>query len=395
MSGANAPVLVFHHIPKTAGTAFRTALFNLFGEANCTHLRELDLTTTRQAERAVARGSRPRMVCGHLPVRYVASHLRDTAVTFLREPVNRVLSLFRFILTRPLETRRSYGLGDNFSLREFLSCPHPDVANQVNNAMCRFLAREHSYWPIDNPTRKRTPPSTQALRSALQTLDEIDFGIVEQMEDSLALLTAAWGLPFPLRTFTENASPQLTRDVSVEDLAEIASRNTLDAVLYRLAREKFEVRLLASAKRKSSIAQPITLLPDREYCVDELPLREGFHAFEDRPSLSWMEEGCVARLHFRADDSSAKGLSFRLYAGQRGYPVETVTFTANGDRAPAKWYEDQDGWGTAFIGPFQTQPGLNTLEIKTNVLNRPPVGGLDKRRLSIALSTLRTHTATA
>lgn len=131
------PLLVFHHVPRTAGTSFRTALFNLFGEANCTHLREVDFLTGANISSAITRGPQPRMVCGHIPTRYVAEDSRDAAVTFLRDPIERVLSLYRFMRDQPLGVRAHVRLGETFTLREFLDCRHFDVTSQVDDGMCR------------------------------------------------------------------------------------------------------------------------------------------------------------------------------------------------------------------------------------------------------------------
>lgn len=166
------PLLVFHHLPKTAGTPFRTALFNLFGEANCTHLREIDFLTGANVRSAITRGPQPRMVCGHIPTRYVAEASRDAAVTFVRDPIERVLSLCRFLRYRPLGVRAHVGLGESFTLREFLDCRHADVTSLVDDGMCRFLV-----------------------------------GVCERMAESLQLISAAFGLSAPLSGGREQVPP--------------------------------------------------------------------------------------------------------------------------------------------------------------------------------------------
>jgi hypothetical protein len=388
VSDVAKPTLVFHHIPKTAGTAFRTALFNVFGEDSCLHLREVDLFSEDALKAATPR---TRLVCGHIPVRYVGRDRRDRAVTFLRDPIDRVLSLFRFILAQSAEDRSQLGLGETFTLREFLSCSHSDVVSQVDNGMCRFLARRASFWPVDQSSGAFPAPNVETMYSALEELEHISVGICERMQDSLALLSQEWGLPFQIVAPIENQSPAIRDEVAAEDIAEIAARNSLDVALYKIVATRFDRALRSPLIRESSIVAPAELVTGREYAVCELPARCGFEAYEPKPRVSWVLQNAEATVCFAAGQPGTNTLSLRVYAGRAGYDPSSAQFLMNGSVVRYGWHEDRDGWGTAVVGPCDVRQGLNTFVIETTRANTPSVlaPGKDKRALAFAIASVR------
>ncbi|MGH6949294.1 MAG: hypothetical protein ACREH4_00320 [Vitreimonas sp.] len=391
MRSETRPLLVFHDIPETAGAPFRTALFNLFGEANCAHLREIDLRSGEDVRSAITRGERPRMVCGHIPMRYVPEDSRDAAATFVRDPIDRVLSLYRFMRDRPLAVRAHLGLGETFTLREFLDCRHSEVTAQVDDGMCRFLAREHSYWPIDYAAGAPRKPDAMTLYSAQDALGGMIVGVCERMRESLALLSAAFGLGAPLSVVDENPERVRREEAAGDELAEIAARNANDIALYRHALARFEHEVRFGPRHVSALITPETLSPGREYRIDCLPGRDGFNPFEEQPQVSWLSHRATARLHFLVGAEPVHGLSMRIYAGQDDYPVESAAFLLNGAAPPLAWRPDGDHWGTVFLGPFQTVHGLNTLEICTPAPDGAATPAFDPRPLAFGVSSIRAN----
>ena len=135
-----------------------------------------------------------------------------------------------------------------------------------------------------------------------------------------------------------------------------------------------------------------TLSPGQEYRIDRLPGRDGFNAFEERPQLSWLSRRTTARLYFRVGAEPVRGLSLRVYAGPHDYPVDTASFMLNGVAPPLAWRPGGDRWGTVFLGPFETAPGINTLEICTAVRDcavTPPAS--DPRSLTFGVSSIRVN----
>lgn len=396
MKASQSYPLVFHHIPKTAGTSVRTALLNLFGEANCELLFDLDLTTTAQVERALEpRLGAPRLVCGHIPTRYVPKDYAGAAVTFLREPIARMLSLYRFTHAQAPAFHREVGLPDDFSFRDFLDCKHPSIAGQIDSGMCFALARDSNQWPVDSDARGHPgikPPTVATLTSALEALETMDFGICERMADSLSLLSTTWGLPSPLRVFAENRSPDVEIKLAPDELAEVVSRNAMDIALYRIGCERFEERLRSAQHGARNVFTPMKLSTGRLYRVDELPGREGFHVFQKREKFAWLSVDTPARLHFTADEGAVAGLALRIYAGAHRYPVDRAKFLVNGEQPPFAWHADGD-WGTAFIGPFKSKQGLNRLEIRPCLRTEGASAYGDANTMSFAIAALEAFPA--
>lgn len=383
------PVIVFHHIPKTAGTAVRTAFYNLFGEANCLQIRQIDFTSTEPMRAAVTCNDKPRLVSGHIPLRYVEQAWDVQAVTFLRDPVDRVLSLYRFIRSHPARHYAHTGLSEDFTLREFLDCRHPEITSQIDNGMCRFLAREHSCWPIDAPDAFGFRPSLATLYSATEALNGLTIGICERMGESLALMSRKWGMPYELSVQAENVSPQLGEEQVADELAEIAARNAFDIALYRIGLTRFAEQLQIVRRVGRPLVPAPVFKPGNEYRIDTLPARDGFYAFEEEALISYLPAGGIARIRFHEGERAVEGLSLRVYVGDRGFPVGHTSFLLNGAQVALDWRVEADGaWGTVFLGPFNCAPDMNVLEI------HPPKDAgtkpsLDPRSLAFGISTLR------
>lgn len=384
-----ASTVVFHHIPKTAGTAVRTAFCNMFGEVNCVQMREIDFMSLEPIRAAVQGNGEPRLVSGHIPLRYVDPAWGARAVTFLRDPIDRVLSLHRFIRSHPPKSYAHTGLREGFSLREFLNCRHPEITSQIDNGMCRFLARDNSGWPIDAADAGAFRPNVTTLYSAVEELNRMTLGICERMEESLALMSRVWGMPYELSVHTENVSPSLFEEHVADELAEIAARNALDVAFYRIGLDRFAEQLRLAHRAERPLVPTPSFAPGREYRIDALPARDGFYAFEADALVSYLPAGGIARIRFQEDEHPVEGLSLRVYAGGHGFPVERTSFLLNGAQVALDWRMEADGaWGTAFLGPFNCAPGMNVLEI------HPPKDAgtkpsLDPRSLAFGISTLR------
>jgi len=140
--------LVFLHIAKTAGTSivhfFRK---HMPAESICSHGDFLHLAADRNQRQLLL--SRYPFVSGHFGYDEVVELLPEAyTFTFLRNPVDRVLSFYQFCMHEDMQrqfpvARAAKCLG----LDGFIHSTAPEVVEALDNLQCWQLAR--SYWSED------------------------------------------------------------------------------------------------------------------------------------------------------------------------------------------------------------------------------------------------------
>lgn len=251
---AHGPLLAFVHIPKTAGQTVTTMFARAYSKAAVNdagnYIRGPE-TTERKITRRPGGWERwhwrgGRVTVGHVPYGLFREHLpSDTRfMTFLREPVDRVLSHYYRHIHRPdlspddrLE-RRKRGRATAVSLEEaFVEHDLP----QLNNLATRFLCGDPS--PMGE-----LPQS--AVDGAKANLREFAFvGIQERFEESIVLLQRALGLelvPYLNRHVSAEGGRPTVEEISDTDRALIAEHNRLDVELYAFASGLFEEAVAAA-----------------------------------------------------------------------------------------------------------------------------------------------------
>jgi hypothetical protein len=229
-TGAGEPLLVFVHVPKAAGTSLGRILRCHYGDA----FERIDQVRRRELSDAAERGERDpsraaapglRAVSGHLPFG-LARFFPDDAlyVTVLRDPVQRTLSQYEYLLTRvgrpwehdllPPPTRGltvAQALGEGY------------VRDNLQTRLLCGVASIHSELPAD------------ALEQAKRNLSErfAYVGTTERFAESLALLNLGLGWPtvaYKEGRVTPGRRPSAERPAGELRLVEEA--NLLDRELY-------------------------------------------------------------------------------------------------------------------------------------------------------------------
>lgn len=251
--------LVFFHIPKTGGSTVHDLLckefpssricperFNQLHKMSRADLQQYDLFSGHYDRAAIRR----------LPN-------RPKVITVLREPRSRILSLYYYWKShRPdvIEERNLGGprLAHQYSLLEFLRCPTPSIAPNIDNVHVRSMLGR--IWV--GPNREFRVADEIALRRAKHYLSTLfDFGIMEDLDAFVARVFPRLGFDAPPRVPRKNSHEEFSRlkmmqvverePVTPEIDAELDRLTHLDQRLYNYARELLAQRAASSERRSA------------------------------------------------------------------------------------------------------------------------------------------------
>jgi Sulfotransferase family len=226
----NEHCLVFLHVPKTGGQTVRSALIWNFPESERIHLDILDRPLDEAMNSIpLERRSHARLVWGHIPY---GIHLympqRCEYFTILREPIARVVSVYKYILRTRDHVLHDRVATEGIPLEEYLESGMDE--GQTENSQTRQLSGRQ-FGDLDRA----------ALVEAKHNLEaSLVVGLTERFEETFVLLRRILGLRMPFY-ITRNVSPPYEVSDRAVELAR--ERNELDFELYRFARELFAAQL--------------------------------------------------------------------------------------------------------------------------------------------------------
>ncbi len=300
--------LVFFHIPKTAGTSLIELLARNFAAADIYRMtdvhRPIDHLAT-DVEIAVADGKR--LICGHFPYPAVDG-LRAEVVPFtmLRDPVDRIVSLYRFWRTQDIgaaqgtAARFACNLARALDFDAFIECEHPLIVSATRNEMCKTLCA----LPGDQIDAGLLYPSAKI------SLDGMPFGLVNRMQDSLRLLSHRLGLHL-IEPICLNASdPEYLPMATSEQRERILRRNLADVALFDHASRIFD-----RAIQQLEVEQLYRALGDRALT----PVRSN-----ERGQFRWDAAMSVSGTGLNDREALADGTCYRFTSGP-----ETIVYLPN------------------------------------------------------------------
>lgn len=255
-------MLVFLHIPKTAGTTLRELARQQVGSGRCLVVDDVSRVSYRSDSWLAGH----EFVAGHFGASIFARLPPGARVfTMLRDPVARVRSQFRYfseLAARDVDFNayRSRFLGR--SLEEVLADRlDPFVNSFFRDTQAWALASDHQHH-----YRRPDAGPEEVLAIARRNLEAMHcFGLVERVADSVRLLNDRFGWRIPhaaAEGLRENASVPVPadsdRDAAIDEL--IRAHNPLDLALHEWAVAEFDRRV---ASLGGDRAEPSTGLGDR------------------------------------------------------------------------------------------------------------------------------------
>jgi hypothetical protein len=243
-SGLAGRQLCFLHIGKTAGTSLQHALFEALSGAAIFHQSLPGFDSVSAAELALND-----LVIGHFAYQHVRKMRPDRfLMTYLRDPIDRVVSNYHFLRTKsPLSRYSEAALraARSMSLREFLLCEDPNVRMVTENYQTKALAHDV------RPDRLDRTVIDGLLETAERNLATFDFvGITEYFDDSVCVLSEMLGVEISPRQLNVNPD-RPAAPPSEEELAIARSLNRLDLAVYAKARARFEQLYLSELGKKA------------------------------------------------------------------------------------------------------------------------------------------------
>jgi hypothetical protein len=309
-SAAPPPLLVFVHIPKTAGTTLRTilsmnepgdrtrALGNVFKGAGGV---DRKLMGRLAEDRRAIDLAGVRILRGHFPlgIRDLLPADREIRYfTLLRDPVERTLS--HYFQIRESDAGRNLAVGAKQESLGLVALPEdPSIDDTIkagyiqDNLQTRMLsgARE----PFGDVTEEMLEQAKENLRERIAV-----FGLTERFDDFLAL--AGRRLGFRSILYHQNGRVNLTRprgrDVPAEFRRAAEESNRYDIELYRYASELFDsspefteldIRVTTAALRAAKVEGEIDL---------DIPPPEGHQGGEEEWRMLLEARARVLRLEW-------------------------------------------------------------------------------------------------
>lgn len=240
--------LIFLHIPKAAGTTLQEIIVRHYAGGKVYRFTGNQQQWQSFCESPLEERAQYDLLTGHV---HFGLHefLPDPAtyITMLRDPIDRVVSHYHFVMANPDHYLHSVLAGGRYTLHDYAVTR---VSHELDNDQVRWLcARDHFDVPVGEVSREMVEEAKWNLANAFGVI-----GLVERFGDSLRCLRSAFGweeVHPPERRNANRHRPTLDR-VAPDTIAAIREINRYDCELYDYARVLFEEQVVRLGVRPSA-----------------------------------------------------------------------------------------------------------------------------------------------
>ncbi|PPS40408.1 sulfotransferase family 2 domain-containing protein [Chroococcidiopsis sp. TS-821] len=232
--------IIFLHLPKAAGSTLHRIIERQYPANVIYSIDGLKVAESIEEFKnlPIARRQEIKMLKGHMNFGLHEYLPRpSTYITMLREPVERVISLYYYIIRNPKHWLHAEVKGKNLSLQEYVSS---GIATAANNGQTRLIAAvDESKVGFDQMSEEHLAIAKQRLQDYFTVV-----GITEKFDETLILLKNKFGWKMPLYV-KENVTKNRQSKASVppQTLETVEYYNQLDIQLYQYAKQLFEQQI--------------------------------------------------------------------------------------------------------------------------------------------------------
>lgn len=241
-------ILLFVHIPKTGGLSFIHVLDQQFKKEEIFPLHSapspelFEPYTQKRLEQY-------KLVRGHFRFgpydQRVYKHLSQNPImiTMLRDPVQRTISAYRYILRTPERPLHSELVSKDCSLMDFVC--DPTYAGWVENRQARVIFGGYPGFPFHKNSSEKISDEA-ILHICLDRIQQFALvGLTERFRDSVDLLTDMFGWETVTEIPRMNVTPESDKvnRIEADVISAIKERTQIDQQLYVYAEKIMDSRL--------------------------------------------------------------------------------------------------------------------------------------------------------